>query len=118
VECTIRDGQLSVSTWALLYGAAIRFWHAGFARIRRLPNIRIVLLVAVASAFCFVINDIQHSAPQVARRDTFAAGTEDDQSAGVGGGDRGGIASRLRVTTSRSRSRYKYITGVVKRVSA
>ena len=51
----IPDGYLSPSTCAVLYGAALPFWYAAFARIKRLLNTRLVPLLAVASAFCFVI---------------------------------------------------------------
>ena len=51
----IPDGYLSPSTCAVLYGAAIPFWYVAFARIKRLLNTRLVPLLAVASAFCFVI---------------------------------------------------------------
>lgn len=51
----IPDGYLSPSTCALLYGTAIPFWYVGFARIKRLLHTRLVPLLAVASAFSFVI---------------------------------------------------------------
>ena len=51
----IPDGYLSPSTCAVLYGTAIPFWYVAFARVRRLLNTRLVPLLAVASAFCFVI---------------------------------------------------------------
>ena len=51
----IPDGYLSPSTCAVLYGTAIPFWYAAFARVKRLLNTRLVPLLAVASAFCFVI---------------------------------------------------------------
>jgi cobalt/nickel transport system permease protein len=51
----IPDGYLSPSTCALLYGAAMPFWYAAFARVKRLLNTRLVPLLAVVSAFCFVI---------------------------------------------------------------
>jgi cobalt/nickel transport system permease protein len=51
----IPDGYLSPSTCAVLYGAAIPFWYVAFARVKRLLNTRLVPLLAVASAFCFVI---------------------------------------------------------------
>ncbi|MBZ5649245.1 MAG: cobalt transporter CbiM [Acidobacteriia bacterium] len=51
----IPDGYLSPSTCALLYGTAIPFWYTAFARVKRLMNTRLVPLLAVASAFCFVI---------------------------------------------------------------
>src|SRR6202035_23882 len=51
----IPDGYLSASTCALLYGTAIPFWYVAFARVKRLLNTRLVPLLAVVSAFCFVI---------------------------------------------------------------
>ena len=51
----IPDGYLSPSTCAVLYGVAAPFWYAAFARVKRLLNTRLVPLLAVASAFCFVI---------------------------------------------------------------
>ncbi len=51
----IPDGYLSPSTCAVLYGAALPFWYGAFARVKRLLNTRLVPLLAVASAFCFVI---------------------------------------------------------------
>jgi len=51
----IPDGYLSPSTCAVLYGAAIPFWYGAFARVKRLLNTRLVPLLAVASAFSFVI---------------------------------------------------------------
>ena len=51
----IPDGYLSLSTCAVLYGAAAPFWYAAFARVKRLLNTRLIPLLAVASAFCFVI---------------------------------------------------------------
>jgi cobalt/nickel transport system permease protein len=51
----IPDGYLSPSTCAVLYGMAIPFWYSAFARVKRLIHTRLVPLLAVASAFCFVI---------------------------------------------------------------
>lgn len=51
----IPDGYLSPSTCALLYGTAIPFWYVAFARVKRLLNTRLVPLLALVSAFCFVI---------------------------------------------------------------
>lgn len=51
----IPDGYLSPSTCAVLYGTAIPFWHVAFARVKRGLNTRLVPLLAVVSAFCFVI---------------------------------------------------------------
>jgi cobalt/nickel transport system permease protein len=51
----IPDGYLSPSTCAVLYGTAIPFWYVAFARVKRLLRTRLVPLLAVVSAFCFVI---------------------------------------------------------------
>jgi cobalt/nickel transport system permease protein len=51
----IPDGYLSPSTCAVLYGTAIPFWYVAFARVKRLLHTRLVPLLAVVSAFCFVI---------------------------------------------------------------
>jgi cobalt/nickel transport system permease protein len=51
----IPDGYLSPSTCAVLYGTAIPFWYVAFATVKRLLNTRLVPLLAVVSAFCFVI---------------------------------------------------------------
>src|SRR5713101_4434347 len=51
----IPDGYLSPSTCAVLYGAAVPFWYAAFARVKRLLHTRLVPRLAVTAAFCFVI---------------------------------------------------------------
>ena len=51
----IPDGYLSPSTCAVLYGAAMPFWYIAFARVKRLLHTRLIPLLAVSSAFCFVI---------------------------------------------------------------
>lgn len=51
----IPDGYLSPSTCATLYTAAAPFWYVAFARVKRLMHTRLVPLLAVTSAFCFVI---------------------------------------------------------------
>jgi len=51
----IPDGYLSPSTCAVLYGAAVLFWYAAFARVKRLLHTRLVPRLAVTAAFCFVI---------------------------------------------------------------
>lgn len=51
----IPDGYLSPSTCAVLYGVAMPFWYVAFARVKRLLNTRLVPLLALVSAFCFVI---------------------------------------------------------------
>ena len=51
----IPDGYLSPSTCATLYLAAAPFWYIALQRVRRLLNTRLVPLLAVFSAFSFVI---------------------------------------------------------------
>ncbi|HEU5015384.1 MAG TPA: cobalt transporter CbiM, partial [Roseiflexaceae bacterium] len=51
----IPDGYLSPSTCATLYVAAAPFWYIALQRIKRLLNTRLVPLLAVFSAFSFVI---------------------------------------------------------------
>src|SRR6266404_3507318 len=51
----IPDGYLSPSTCAVLYAAAVPFWYAAFARVKRLLHTRLVPRLAVTAAFCFVI---------------------------------------------------------------
>ncbi len=51
----IPDGYLSPSTCAVLYGASVPFWYTAFARVQRLLHTRLVPLLAVSGAFCFVI---------------------------------------------------------------
>src|SRR4051794_11815872 len=51
----IPDGYLSPSTCATLYVAAAPFWYIALQRVRRLLNTRLVPLLAVFSAFSFVL---------------------------------------------------------------
>ncbi len=51
----IPDGYLSPSTCAVLYGVALPFWYSAIARVKRLLHTRLVPLLSVSSAFCFVI---------------------------------------------------------------
>ena len=51
----IPDGYLSPSTCTVLYGATLPFWYGAFAKVKQQLNTRLVPLLAVASAFCFVI---------------------------------------------------------------
>jgi cobalt/nickel transport system permease protein len=51
----IPDGYLSPSSCATLFAAAGPFWYVAFARVKRLMHTRLVPLLAVTSAFCFVI---------------------------------------------------------------
>src|SRR5439155_6467186 len=50
----IPDGYLSPSTCVALYSAVVPFWYVAFARVKHLSS-KVVPLLAVASAFCFVI---------------------------------------------------------------
>src|SRR5438874_12871402 len=51
----IPDGYLSPETCATMYVAAAPFWYIALQRVRRLLATRLVPLLAVFSAFCFVI---------------------------------------------------------------
>jgi cobalt/nickel transport system permease protein len=51
----IPDGYLSPSTCAVAYAAAAPFWYSALRRVQRLLNTRLVPLLAVFSAFSFVI---------------------------------------------------------------
>lgn len=51
----IPDGYLSPATCATLYVAAAPFWYVALQRVKRLLNTRLVPLLAVFSAFSFVI---------------------------------------------------------------
>jgi cobalt/nickel transport system permease protein len=51
----IPDGYLSLSTCAVTYAAAAPFWYVALQRVKRLLNTRLVPLLAVFSAFSFVI---------------------------------------------------------------
>jgi cobalt/nickel transport system permease protein len=51
----IPDGYLSPETCAALYVAAAPFWYTALQRVKRLLNTRLVPLLAVFSAFSFVI---------------------------------------------------------------
>jgi cobalt/nickel transport system permease protein len=51
----IPDGYLSPSTCAVAYAAAVPFWYIALQRVKRLLNTRLVPLLAVFSAFSFVI---------------------------------------------------------------
>src|SRR5215813_11218925 len=51
----IPDGYLSPATCAVMYVAAAPFWYIALQRVRRLLNTRLVPLLAVFSAFSFVI---------------------------------------------------------------
>jgi cobalt/nickel transport system permease protein len=51
----IPDGYLSPSTCAVIYATAVPFWYVALQRVKRLLNTRMVPLIAVFSAFSFVI---------------------------------------------------------------
>ena len=51
----IPDGYLSPSTCAALYAGAAPFWFVALKRARTLLNARLVPLLSLVSAFCFVI---------------------------------------------------------------
>lgn len=51
----IPDGYLSPSTCAVAYAAAAPFWYIAFGRVKRLLQSRVVPLLAVVSAFCFIV---------------------------------------------------------------
>ncbi len=51
----IPDGYLSPSTCAVTYAAAIPFWYVALDRVKRLLQSRLVPLLAVVSAFSFVV---------------------------------------------------------------
>ncbi len=51
----IPDGYLSPATCAITYAVTLPFWYVAFARVKRLLHTRTVPLLAVFSAFSFVI---------------------------------------------------------------
>src|SRR5512143_1780224 len=51
----IPDGYLSLATCAVTYAAAVPFWTVALRRVKRLLHTRLVPLLAVFSAFSFVI---------------------------------------------------------------
>src|SRR5205085_7387475 len=51
----IPDGYLSPSTCALFYAGAVPFWWGAFARVKGLLSARLMPLLALVSAFCFII---------------------------------------------------------------
>ena len=51
----IPDGYLSPTTCAVGYMAAAPFWYGGLKRVKRMLQSRLVPLLAVVSAFCFVV---------------------------------------------------------------
>jgi cobalt/nickel transport system permease protein len=51
----IPEGYLSPATCAVLYGAAAPFWYVAVQRLQKLLTTRLVPLISIVSAFCFVI---------------------------------------------------------------
>ncbi len=51
----IPDGYLSPATCVVTYAVALPFWWLAFARVKRLLQSRLLPLMAVFSAFCFVV---------------------------------------------------------------
>jgi len=51
----IPDGYLSPSTCAVLYGASAPFWYIALQRVKRILTTRLVPLLSVMAALCFVI---------------------------------------------------------------
>jgi cobalt/nickel transport system permease protein len=51
----IPDGYLSPATCAVGYAVAVPFWYVALNKVKRLLNSRLVPLIAVFSAFCFVV---------------------------------------------------------------
>lgn len=51
----IPDGYLSPSTCAVLYGASAPFWYAALRKLTHVWNTKVVPLLAVFAAFCFVV---------------------------------------------------------------
>ena len=51
----IPDGYLSPATCAALYGGSTPFWYVGLNRVRKALHTRLVPLLSLFAAFCFVI---------------------------------------------------------------
>jgi cobalt/nickel transport system permease protein len=51
----IPDGYLSPATCAALYGGATPFWYVALRRVRKALHTRLVPLLSLFAAFCFVI---------------------------------------------------------------
>lgn len=51
----IPDGYLSPATCATFYGASTPFWYAAMRRVRKALHTRLVPLLSLFSAFCFLI---------------------------------------------------------------
>lgn len=59
----IPDGYLSPATAGVLYGLAIPFWYAATKKLRTVFSTRIIPVMALLSAFCFVIQMINIPLP-------------------------------------------------------
>src|SRR5262252_1342871 len=51
----IPDGYLSPSTCAIMYTGAGVAWYASLRRVRRTLNARLIPLISVFAAFCFIV---------------------------------------------------------------
>lgn len=51
----IPEGYLSPATCAVFYGAAAPFWYLAVQRLQKLLTTRLVPLISIVAAFCFVI---------------------------------------------------------------
>src|SRR6516165_32208 len=51
----IPDGYLSPSTCAVMYTGAGVGWYASLRRVRRTLNARLIPLISVFAAFCFIV---------------------------------------------------------------
>lgn len=51
----IPDGYLSPATCAVLYGGAAPFWYVALKRVQKAVHTRLVPLLSLLAAFCFVI---------------------------------------------------------------
>lgn len=59
----IPDGYLSPATAGVLYGLAIPFWYAATKKLRTVFSTRIIPVMALLSAFCFVLQMINIPLP-------------------------------------------------------
>src|SRR5271167_3772266 len=51
----IPDGYLSPATCALMYGGATPFWYVALQRVKKALHTRLIPLISLFSAFCFLI---------------------------------------------------------------
>src|SRR5262245_36514697 len=59
----IPDGYLSPASAGVLYGLAVPFWYASTRKLKRLLSSRTLPVMALLSAFCFVIQMINIPLP-------------------------------------------------------